>query len=73
MNLFNSYYENLTDRTFQLPFLALSDGSYFQGDNASWSNIGVNESGAVVSESLLGKSNDFEFGDSYLNSAYFTY
>ena len=73
VNLFNSYYENLTDRTFQLPFLALSDGSYFQGDNASWSNIGVNESGAVVSESILGKSNDFEFGDSYLNSAYFTY
>jgi hypothetical protein len=72
VNVFNSYYENLTDRTFQLPFLILSDGSYFQGDNASWSNIGVNETGAVVSEDILGKNNDFEFGDSYLNSAYFT-
>src|SRR6185437_16829036 len=72
-NLFNSYYENLTDRTFQLPFLVLDDGSYYQGDNASWSNIGVNESGIVASESILGKNNDFEFGDSYLNSVYFTY
>ncbi|HEY5339766.1 MAG TPA: TonB-dependent receptor, partial [Candidatus Aquilonibacter sp.] len=73
VNVFNSYYENLTDRTFQLPFLILSDGSHFPGDNASWSNVGVNETGAVVSEDILGKNNDFEFGDSYLNSAYFTY
>jgi outer membrane receptor for ferrienterochelin and colicin len=73
VNLFNSYYENLTDRTFQLPFRVLSDGSYYQGDNASWSNIAVNESGAIVSEDLLGRNNDFEFGDTYLNNTYFTY
>lgn len=73
VNAFNSYYENLTDRTFQLPFLVLSDGNAYPGNNASWSNIGVNETGAVVSEDVLGKNNDIQFGDSYLNSAYFTY
>jgi outer membrane receptor protein involved in Fe transport len=66
-SVFNSYYENLTDRTFQLPFFTSP------GDNASWSNIAVNETGTIASDNLLGKNNDFEFGTSYLNNTYFTY
>lgn len=64
---FNSYYENLTDRTFQLPFITT------WGDAGSWSNIGVNETGLIASDDLLGRNNDFEFGSSYMNSTYFTY
>lgn len=66
-SIYNSYYENLTDRTFQLPFFTAP------GDNASWSNIAANETGAIVSDDLLAKNNDFEFGSSYLNTTYFTY
>jgi outer membrane receptor protein involved in Fe transport len=66
VSIFNSDYENLTDRTFQLPFFTSP------GDNASWSNIAVNETGAIASDDLLAKNNDFEFGTSYLNNTYFT-
>jgi outer membrane receptor protein involved in Fe transport len=66
-SVYNSYYENLTDRTFQLPFFTAP------GDNASWSNIAANETGAIVSDDLLGTNNDIELGSSYLNTSYFTY
>ena len=70
--VFNSYYENLTDRTYQLPNLGEPVSPYYPGNNGSWSNIGVNETGAIVSDDLLGTNNDIELGSSYLNSTYFT-
>jgi outer membrane receptor for ferrienterochelin and colicin len=66
-SIFNSHYENLTDRTFQLPYFTSA------GDAGSWSNIGVNETGALASDDLLSTNNDVEFGASYLNSAYRTF
>jgi outer membrane receptor for ferrienterochelin and colicin len=71
--IFNSDYSNLEDRTFQLPFLVLKNGNFFQGDNPSVNNIGVNETGALASEDLLARNNDFEFGASYMNSSYDTF
>ncbi|HLI95064.1 MAG TPA: carboxypeptidase regulatory-like domain-containing protein [Candidatus Baltobacteraceae bacterium] len=67
LGVYNSYYENLVDRTFMLPFFAQP------GDAGSWQNFGVNETGAVASDDLVGRNNDVEFGASYMNSAYFTY
>jgi outer membrane receptor protein involved in Fe transport len=69
---FNSYYENLTDRTYQLPDYGEPVSPYYPGNNASWSNIGVNESGAIVSDDFLTTDDDFELGTSYMNSTYFT-
>lgn len=66
-DVYNSYYANLSDRTFRLPFFKTP------GDNASWSNLAVNETGAVASEELLGLNNDIGVGISYLNSVYPTY
>ncbi len=72
VGVFNSYYENLTDRTFQLPNLAPPLGTFQPGNNASRQNVGVSEAGAIASDELLGRNNDLEFGSSYMNSAYFT-
>jgi outer membrane receptor protein involved in Fe transport len=63
--LYNSLYDNPWDRTFQLPFYT------YPGSNASWRDTGVNESGIITSDDLLGTNNDFEFGTSYMNNAYF--
>ncbi len=43
------------------------------GDAGSWQNFGVNETGAIASDDLVGRNNDVEFGMSYMNNAYFTY
>ncbi len=67
LGVFDSYYENLVDRTFMLPFFSTP------GDAGSWQNFGVNEAGTIASDDLVGRNNDFEFGTSYLNNAYFTY
>ncbi|HTU83603.1 MAG TPA: TonB-dependent receptor, partial [Candidatus Acidoferrales bacterium] len=70
---FNSYYDNLEDRTYQLPQFGEPVMPYYPGNNASWSNIAVNETGTVVSDDLRYRNNDFEFGNTYMNSTYFTY
>ncbi len=62
---YNSLYDNPWDRTFQLPFYT------YPGSNASWRDTGVNESGFISSDNLLGTNNDFELGMSYMNDAYF--
>jgi len=73
VGLFNSFYENLIDRTFFLPNYAPPISPFYPGNSGFWYNIAVNESGAIVSDDLLGMNNDFEFGASYMNSAYYTY
>lgn len=73
VGLFNSFYENLIDRTFFLPNLAPPISPYYPGNSGFWYQIAVNETGAIASDDLLGRQNDFEFGASYMNSAYYTY
>jgi outer membrane receptor protein involved in Fe transport len=73
VGLFNSFYENLIDRTFFLPNLAPPISPFYPGNSGFWYNIAVNETGAIVSDDLLGRQNDFEFGADYMNSAYYTY
>lgn len=66
-SVYNSSYANLTDRTFRLPFVTSP------GDVGSWSNIGVNETGAIADDDLLARNNDVTLGASYMNDTYFTY
>lgn len=72
VGVFNSYYENLIDRTFQLPNFAPPISPFYPGNSGFWYNISVNETGAIASDDLLWKNNDFEFGTSYMNSTYVT-
>lgn len=62
---YNSLYDNPWDRTFQLPFYT------YPGSNASWRDTGVNETGALLSDTFPGPNSDFELGLSYMNNAYF--
>jgi hypothetical protein len=55
---------NTNDRTFQLPYQSVP------GDQASWRNYGVAETGFIASDDFASRNNGFGLGATYLNSAY---
>ncbi len=64
LDAFTNRYLNTNDRTFELPF------NEVPGDNPSFRNTNVVTSGGTVSDSFVGKNNEFALGLEYLNSAY---
>jgi outer membrane receptor for ferrienterochelin and colicin len=65
VDAFSNRYLDTTDRTFQLPY------EMVPGDQASWRNSDVGETGVVGHDGVrLGSSDTFGFGYSYLNTYY---
>ncbi|SRR5579872_506587 len=65
VNTFTNTYRDSVDRTAQLPFTAVPT------DSASWSYEQASNTGATISDDILGKNNEFGLGYFWENEAYF--
>lgn len=63
---FTNRYYNVSDRTFELPFVTAP------GDNGSHTNTNVTTTGGTLSDNFLGRDNQFGVGFEYTNYAYNT-